>query len=137
MDVHSPEQRSFNMSKIRGLDTSPELKVRKFLFAKGFRYRINDKRLPGKPDLVFPKYRTVVFVHGCFWHVHEGCDKFKWPKSNREFWKKKLSNNVIRDKQISKELTTLRWKVIVVWECELQRDKFEKTMQLLVENITN
>jgi DNA mismatch endonuclease (patch repair protein) len=92
-DVHTPEQRSYNMSRIRGKDTKPEELVRKYLFSQGFRYRKNDVRLPGKPDIVLPKYKTVIFVNGCFWHAHEGCKYFVWPKNNAGFWKKKIESN--------------------------------------------
>ena len=96
-DVHSPETRSYNMSRIRGKDTKPEELVRKYLFSQGFRYRKNDARLPGKPDIVLPKYKTVIFANGCFWHGHEGCHYFVWPKNNAEFWKKKIGSNIERD----------------------------------------
>ena len=98
-DVHTPEQRSYNMSQIRGKNTKPEEIVRKYLFAQGFRYRKNDPRLPGKPDIVLPKYKTVVFVNGCFWHGHEGCKYFVWPKNNEEFWRHKITGNITRDSQ--------------------------------------
>ena len=97
-DVHTPKQRSYNMSRIRGKDTKPEELVRKYLFSQGFRYRKNDARLPGKPDIVLPKYKTVIFVNGCFWHAHEGCKYFVWPKNNSDFWKKKIEGNILRDK---------------------------------------
>ena len=97
-DVHSPETRSYNMSRIHGKDTKPEEKVRKFLFSQGFRYRKNDKRLPGKPDIVLPKYKTVIFVNGCFWHRHKGCKAASTPKSNVEFWQAKFDRNVAYDK---------------------------------------
>ena len=96
-DVHTPEQRSYNMSHIRGKNTRPEELVRRYLFAQGFRYRKNDARFPGKPDIVLPKYKTVIFVNGCFWHAHEGCKYFVWPKSNVDFWKKKINGNIQRD----------------------------------------
>ncbi len=94
MDKISPDQRSYNMSRIHGKDTQPEITVRKYLFSKGLRFRKNDKRLPGHPDIVLPKYKTVVFVNGCFWHGHEGCRFFVWPKQNEQFWKQKLSTNI-------------------------------------------
>ena len=136
-DVHTPEIRSFNMSRIHGKDTKPEEKVRKYLFSHGFRYRKNDKTLPGKPDIVFPKYKTCVFVNGCFWHRHEGCKDFVWPKSNEEYWKTKINGNVERDFRQQQELRSLGWNVIVVWECELKKDKFDKTMEVLEEMIRN
>ena len=134
-DVHTPEIRSYNMSRIRGKDTKPEEKVRKHLFSQGFRYRKNEKKLPGKPDIVLPKYKTCVFVNGCFWHKHEGCKDFVWPKSNEEYWKTKIKGNVERDLRHQQELRSLGWNVIVIWECELKRDQFEKTMATLEESI--
>ena len=102
MDSLTPEHRSWNMSRIHGKDTKIEVLVRKYLFAQGFRFRKNDKRLPGKPDVVLPKYKTVIFVHGCFWHMHD-CEKFHWPASNREYWETKIRRNAERD-QMNKEL---------------------------------
>lgn len=122
-DVHTPEKRSYNMSQIRNKNTKPEEIVRKYLFSQGFRYRKNDKRLPGTPDIVLPKYRTVIFVNGCFWHGHEGCRYFVWPKSNTEFWEKKINENIRRDTVKHEQLESLGWKVIVFWECELKKDK--------------
>lgn len=133
-DVHSPEIRSFNMSRIHGKDTKPEERVRKYLFSQGFRYRKNDNRLPGKPDLVFPKYRCVVFINGCFWHRHEGCKYFVWPKSNVDFWRNKINSNVERDNRQHKELEALGWNVIVIWECELKHS-FDETMNRLVKQL--
>ncbi len=134
-DVHSPETRSYNMSRIRGKNTKPEELVRKYLFAQGFRYRKNDARLPGKPDIVLPKYKTVIFVNGCFWHAHEGCRYFVWPKNNAEFWKKKIGGNIERDAKKQRLLTELGWKVIVVWECELKHSTVEYTLNALACNI--
>lgn len=127
-DVHSPEIRSFNMSQIKGKDTKPEEQVRKYLFSQGYRYRKNVSDLPGKPDIVLPKYKTCIFVNGCFWHKHEGCKYFVWPKNNAEFWKKKITGNVERDLRQQKELRSLGWNVIVIWECELKKDLFKETM---------
>ncbi len=110
------------MSQIKGKNTKPEETIRKYLLGRGLRYRKNDKRLPGHPDIVLPKYKTVVLVNGCFWHVHEGCKYFKWPKSNVEFWKNKLTENRRRDVVKIQALKELDWKVIVVWECELKGD---------------
>lgn len=121
MDTLTPEQRSLNMSRIHGRDTKPEVIVRKYLFAKGLRYRKNDKRFPGHPDIVFPKYKTVIFVHGCFWHGHEGCRYFRIPSSNVEFWEVKIRRNRERDKKDAAELEKLGWKVITVWECRIRR----------------
>lgn len=131
-DVHTPEQRSYNMSRIRNKNTRPEEIVRKYLFAQGFRYRKNDARLPGKPDIVLPKYRTVIFVNGCFWHKHEGCKYFVWPKSNPEFWRSKIEGNFQRDIQNHQLLRDAGWNVLVVWECELKKDVQEQTFERLV-----
>ena len=110
------------MSCIKGKGTKPEEIVRKYLFSQGFRYRKNDKRLPGTPDIVLPKYKTVIFVNGCFWHGHAGCKYFVWPKNNEEFWKKKIEANIFRDQKKTKALEEQGWKVIVVWECKLKKD---------------
>jgi len=133
-DVHSPETRSYNMSRIKGLETKHEEIVRKYLFSRGFRYRKNDARLPGKPDIVLPKYRTVIFVNGCFWHKHEGCPNFVWPKTNAGFWKEKIEGNVKRDAKIYKLLSENGWNVLVIWECELHKKLFQSTMERLIEN---
>ena len=135
MDVHDKETRSYNMSCIKGKNTKPEELVRKFLFANGFRYRKNDKRLPGSPDIVLPKYKTVIFVNGCFWHGHEGCKYFVWPKSNKEFWENKIKANIERDNKKINQLVERGWKVITVWECELKKD-FEAVMQNLITEVT-
>ena len=121
MDTLTPEQRSLNMSHIHGRDTGPEVLVRKYLFAKGLRYRKNDKRFPGHPDIVFPKFKTVIFVHGCFWHGHEGCRYFRIPSTNVEFWEAKIRRNRERDTKDAAELEKLGWKVITVWECRIRR----------------
>lgn len=134
-DVHSQETRSYNMSRIQGKNTKPEELVRKYLFSRGFRYRKNDPRLPGKPDIVLPKYKTVVFVNGCFWHMHENCKYFVWPKNNAEFWKAKILGNVERDARKRQELDSLGWHVIVIWECELKPDKRENTLMSLVQSL--
>ena len=134
-DVHSKETRSYNMSKIKGKDTKPEEMVRKYLFSKGLRYRKNDKRYPGHPDIVLPKYKTIVFVHGCFWHLHENCKYARLPSSNVEFWKAKLSGNKSRDEKVKSELESEGWTVFTVWECELKRDKRENTLQILYDKI--
>ena len=134
-DVHSSETRSYNMSRIRNKDTKPEEFVRKYLFSKGFRYRKNDARLPGKPDIVLPKYKTVVFVNGCFWHGHTGCRYFVWPKNNSEFWREKIIGNIARDQKNYELLRELGWHVFVIWECELKRSVMEKTLDSLINNI--
>ncbi len=135
MDVHDKKTRSYNMSHIRCKDTKPELIVRKHLFSRGFRYRKNDKRLPGKPDIVLPKYKTVIFINGCFWHKHEGCKYFVWPKNNAEFWKNKIEGNVLRDNKSICELETRGWNVIIVWECQLKEITVMQTLQDLENQI--
>lgn len=134
-DVHTPEQRSYNMSQIRSKNTKPEELVRKYLFSKGFRYRKNDTRLHGKPDIVLPKYKTVIFVNGCFWHGHEGCRYFVWPKNNAEFWKEKITSNIQRDERNRAQLTEQGWKVIIVWECELKKANLADRLDALVREI--
>ena len=131
MDVHDKATRSYNMSCIKGKGTKPEEIVRKYLFSQGFRYRKNDKRLPGTPDIVLPKYRIVIFVNGCFWHGHEGCKYFVWPKNNADFWKKKIEQNIARDKRDFILLQGAGWRVIVVWECSLKKNVCIKTLELL------
>ena len=135
MDVHDSKTRSYNMSRIKGKNTKPEETVRKYLFSKGFRYRKNDKRLPGKPDIVLPKYKTIIFVNGCFWHKHEGCRYFAWPQNNAEFWKVKIESNVVRDKKQYEELQDAGWRVIIVWECELKKKRKSDTFERLVDEI--
>ena len=137
MDNHSKEVRSYNMSKIRSTGTKPEEMVRKYLFSKGVRYRKNVKTLPGKPDIVLPKYKTIVFVNGCFWHGHSGCKYFVMPKSNKEYWESKINNNIARDQKTYDSLSALGWNVLVVWECELKKDKRENTLEYLYYNILN
>lgn len=134
-DNHTPEQRSYNMSRIRSRDTRPEETVRKYLFSHGYRYRKNVKELPGCPDIVLPKYKTVVFVNGCFWHRHD-CKRFKWPKSNEVYWKDKILRNVERDKHNNQQLEKDGWQVVVVWECEI-KEEFDKTMKLLMEKLNS
>ncbi len=134
-DVHSKAVRSYNMSRIKGKGTKPEETVRKYLFSQGFRYRKNVESLPGKPDIVLPRYRTVVFVNGCFWHHHD-CQYFVWPKNNAEFWKNKIDRNVERDEENIAKLHMAGWKTIVVWECELKKHK-ERILQELSEKIKN
>ncbi|TAN50201.1 MAG: DNA mismatch endonuclease Vsr [Methylococcaceae bacterium] len=114
-----PLTRSENMSRIRGKNTQPELAVRRALWAAGLRYRLHDKRLPGNPDLVFPGQHTVIFVHGCFWHCHEGCSNFRIPKTRVEWWTSKLARNKARDAEVRAELEAAGWHVIVIWECEV------------------
>ena len=134
-DVLTPKQRSYNMSRIRNKDTKPEELVRKYLFSQGFRYRKNDARLPGKPDIVLTKYKTVIFVNGCFWHKHEGCKFFVWPKNNAEFWKEKIEKNAARDRETYRKLRDLGWNVISVWECELRSETRESTLYGLIADL--
>jgi DNA mismatch endonuclease, patch repair protein len=135
MDRHTKDTRSYNMSQIHDKDTMPEEIVRKFLFKDGLRYRKNVKKLPGCPDIVLPKYKTVIFINGCFWHKHEGCPYFIWPKTNYEFWEKKIKGNVERDIRSVSLLKTQGWNVIIVWGCELRRDKREWRLNLLLSEI--
>lgn len=134
MDNHTKSQRSYNMSRIRSTNSKPEEVVRKYLFSQGFRYRKNDKRYPGKPDIVLPKYMTVIFVHGCFWHMHD-CGRFVWPSSNVEYWEKKIYRNVDRDKEHTEKLQADGWKVLTVWECELNKKNRDQTLIRLVSEI--
>ena len=136
-DVHSKETRSYNMSRIKGKDTKPEVLVRKYLFSKGLRFRKNDKRYPGHPDIVLPKYKTIIFVHGCFWHFHENCRYAVMPSSNVDFWEKKLNWNRLRDERNKKILSDMGWNVIVVWECQLKKDKRDQTLENLYLKITS
>lgn len=137
MDVHDKETRSYNMSCIKGKNTRPEEIVRKYLFSQGFRYRKNDKRLPGTLDIVLPKYKTVIFVNGCFWHGHDGCRYFVIPKTNTEFWTKKIETNRNRDIRKINDIQILGWKVIVVWECQLKKEKADITLNNLKTTIKN
>lgn len=126
-DRISKEHRSWNMSRIQGKDTRPEVKVRSWLFRRGFRFRKNDVRYPGKPDVVLPRYHTVIFINGCFWHHHEGCRYAYIPKSRTEFWIRKFKTNQVNDKLHRDRLKEMGWKVITIWECELKQD-FENVM---------
>ena len=135
MDNHTKEVRSYNMSRIRSVNTKPEEIVRKYLFSKGLRFRKNVKKLSGKPDIVLHKYKTVIFVNGCFWHGHQGCRYFVMPKSNTEYWYKKLNHNIERDIFVYKQLSEAGWNVITVWECDLKKDKRENTLENLYYNI--
>ena len=134
--VRPKETVSYMMSRIRSKNTKPEELVRKYLFSFGLRYRKNDKRFPGSPDIVFPKYKTVVFVNGCFWHMHADNPCFSMPKTRRDFWEKKLNRNHQRDIQNIKNLESMGWHVIVVWECELKPKFREKRLAALVNEIT-
>ena len=124
------------MSHIHSSNTKPEEKVRKYLFANGFRYRKNVRKLPGAPDIVLPKYRTVVFINGCFWHKHD-CPRFVWPKDNADYWRPKIEGNVLRDKKNYDMLQQMGWHVITVWECKLKKDACQTTMNQLIAQIRN
>ena len=132
-DVHSKEIRSYNMSRIKGKNTKPEMVVRKFLHARGFRYKLHDKILPGKPDLVLPKYKTVIFIHGCFWHGHANCKYYVVPKTRTEWWLNKIGYNIANDVKAVKALKKAGWKVITIWECNLKPAKVEKTLIALLK----
>lgn len=136
MDVHSKDVRSYNMSCIKCKNTKPEEIVRKYLFSCGFRYRKNDKRYPGTPDIVLPKYKTAIFINGCFWHGHSGCRYFVVPKTNTEFWVNKINRNIERDKEKIAQLRKMGWNVIVLWECDLKPKHKEKTLDNLINQIT-
>lgn len=134
----TPEQRSRCMAAIKGKDTKPELIVRKYLFSRGLRFRVQVRKLSGNPDIVLPKYKTVIFVNGCFWHGHEGCKYFRLPKSNVEFWKEKIERNIERDKESMQALFDLGWKVVRIWECELRnKAKREVTLNKIYNSITS
>jgi len=134
-DVHEAKTRSYNMSRISGKDTKPEMIVRKFLHSNGFRYRLHEKNLPGKPDLVLPKYNSVIFVHGCFWHAHQDCKYFKIPKTRTEWWKEKLYKNKERDERNVETLEDKGWNVIIVWECELKPESKKETLKGLIQKL--
>ena len=134
-DHLTPEKRSWNMAHIHSKDTSPEVMVRKYLFSQGFRYRKNVSSLPGKPDIVLPKYHSIIFVHGCFWHGHPGCKRANIPKSREEYWIPKLSRNIDNDKKHCSELISMGWKVIVIWECELKKKTFHDTMNRVIHQL--
>ncbi len=131
MDTLSPEKRSWTMSRIKGKDTQPELIVRKFLYASGFRFRVNVKTLPGKPDIVLKKYHTVIFIHGCFWHGHE-CMNGRTPKTHSDFWTEKFIRNHARDIRVRSELKALGWNTLIVWECQLKPALRDKTLNEIV-----
>jgi DNA mismatch endonuclease (patch repair protein) len=123
------------MASVKGKNTKPELIVRKFLFSKGFRYRIHDKKLPGKPDIKLSKYKTVILINGCFWHGHENCRIYVMPKTNQEFWQDKINKNIIRDQKNINQLKELGWNVIILWECELKKSKVDNTLKKLINDI--
>lgn len=133
-DVHDRKTRSYNMSRIRGKNTKPEVRLRSMLHRAGFRFRVHDNRLPGKPDIVLPKYKSVIFVNGCFWHRHEGCRYCTTPATRREFWEKKFSGTVQRDRDKKQQLEAAGWDVFIVWECELKRDS-DGVLRFLIDEL--
>lgn len=135
-DTHSKETRSYNMSRIRSTNTTPEIWVRKFIHKHGLRFRLHVKTLPGKPDIVLPKFKTVIFVHGCFWHGHKDCKYFVLPKSNRDYWLPKIERNIRRDLENEEELKAGGWRIITIWECEL-KENGNSTLQQLVKQINS
>jgi DNA mismatch endonuclease (patch repair protein) len=136
-DVHSSEVRSFNMSRIKGKNTKPEIQVRAFLHKLGFRYRLHVKALPGKPDIVLPKFKTVIFVNGCFWHGHAGCRYYIVPKTRTEWWLEKINTNINNDIRGLKLLAEAGWKIIIIWECELKPNKVQETLAKLPGKIVD
>ena len=127
-DTRTPEQRHQNMAAIHSTSTKPELKLRHALWHQGFRYRANDRHLPGSPDIILPKYHTVIFIHGCFWHGHKGCKNYTIPKTNTDFWTAKVARNQERDQEVWRQLEAKGWFVIIVWECELKRAVLDETI---------
>lgn len=137
MDIYSQKKRSEIMSKISGKDTKPEILVRKFLFSKGFRYRVNDKQYPGSPDIVLPKFKTAIFIHGCFWHGHPGCKASRLPETRKEFWEKKINDTKLRDKRKIEALKKMGWNTIVIWQCEIKNtENRQKRLESLLEEIS-
>ena len=136
-DVHDKKTRSYNMSQIRGKNTKPEMLVRRFLHARGFRYRLHDKKLPGKPDMVLPKYKTVIFIHGCFWHGHEGCRYYVVPKTRTDWWVNKIAGNQANDGKAIKALKREGWKIITLWECNLKPKTIEITLDFLIKKLNS
>ncbi|MBR5710240.1 MAG: DNA mismatch endonuclease Vsr [Thermoguttaceae bacterium] len=132
-DNHSKEVRSMNMSHIRSENTKPEVIVRSFLHRNGFRFRKNDKRYPGKPDILLPKYKTAIYINGCFWHMHN-CKNFVWPKSNTDYWINKLKNNKNRDKKYYKQMKKSGWNVMIIWECQINERRLVKLIKELRMN---
>lgn len=134
-DVLTPVQRHRNMAAIRSASTKPERGLRHALWHQGFRYRINDKTLPGRPDIVLPKYRTVIFVHGCFWHGHKDCRYYTVPQTNTEFWMAKIARNQERDQEVWRKLEAKGWSVVIVWECQLKKSNIDSTVARIAEEI--
>jgi len=136
MDVHTRALRSYNMSRIRNKDTKPEILVRRILFSRGFRYRLHVSHLPGKPDIVLPKYKTAIFVHGCFWHGHKGCKYFKIPETRKEWWLRKISKTKTLDEKNKKALVSGAWNVIEIWECQLRPANIDKCVDFIMSHLT-
>jgi DNA mismatch endonuclease (patch repair protein) len=134
-DVFTPKKRSEVMSKIRSKNTKPELLVRRFLFSQGFRFRLHQATLPGRPDIVLKKFNSIIFVNGCFWHGHKKCKYFNMPTSRVDYWIPKIENNIYKDKDVTAELRKLSWNVFTIWECQLKENKAEKTLTALVNRI--
>lgn len=134
-DVHTAVVRSYNMSRIRSKDTKPEIVVRKALFAAGFRFRLHQKSLPGKPDIVLKKYKTVIMIHGCFWHGHNNCKYYVVPKTRTEWWVEKINRNKVVDKKNTKALRKLGWNVKVIYECELKSKRLESTIKKITKTL--
>jgi DNA mismatch endonuclease (patch repair protein) len=134
-DVHTKSVRSYNMSQIKGKNTKPEMLVRKFLFSNGFRYRLHVKNMPGKPDIVLPKYKAVVFINGCFWHAHEGCKYYVIPKTRTEWWHNKLNTNKQKDSENFLKLAASGWQIIAIFECELKPTKLNQTLSNLLDEL--
>ena len=132
-DVHDKKTRSYNMSQIRSKNTKPEMLVRRFLHSNGFRYRLHVKALPGRPDIVLRRYKIVIFVHGCFWHMHGGCQYSSIPTNNREYWEPKLNKNKLKDQELLLEYKKRKWQALVLWGCELKTTTIEKTMARLLK----
>jgi DNA mismatch endonuclease (patch repair protein) len=133
MDIYSREKRSDIMARVKATDSIPELTVRRVLHSLGYRFRLHRTNLPGKPDIVLPKHKSVIFVHGCFWHHHKGCKKSKLPETNADFWRKKILDNVARDKRTIHELGKTGWKVLVLWECQVRSLKLQETINHFLE----
>jgi DNA mismatch endonuclease (patch repair protein) len=134
-DVHSKEIRSYNMSRIKSKNTKPEMLVRRFLHANGFRYKLHDKTLPGKPDIVLPKYKTVIFIHGCFWHGHKDCKYYVVPKTRTDWWLNKINGNIANDIKAVKALKKEGWRILNLWECNLKTAKIEKSLNALPKKL--
>jgi len=134
-DVHSPEVRSYNMSQIKGKDSKPEIAVRKYLHANGFRFRLHDNALPGKPDIVLPKFKIAIQINGCFWHGHQGCKYYVIPKTRIEWWKAKINKTIENDAKNNLRLQKLGWEVITIWECKLKPNVRKETLSSLVESL--